>query len=278
MTIHTAAPGGNMSQQNLAPFGMWSSVQTYNIGDMIVSSSAAWRSLVNSNRGNNPAETAFWTKEIGGGGGGGLTSTGAVTGLDGTANQIVVTTSIGNVVASLSPTLITPGNLRVGGDLNLPSTTGAPFSINRVLYISNTTGVVNASPGLTYDPSGSPTAILQVGSTTGLTFGTLVVVVDGKKATTGSIRMGANAQINGRDAADSSNLSMIGNSVGSGGEEFFVGNDVYPARIKTNLAVPTSLSDGDWWAQIVVTGTSRQATINVRDGGVTYSQNIGAAH
>lgn len=169
MTIHTAAPGGNMSQQNLAPFGMWSSVQTYNIGDMVVSSSGAWKSLVNSNRGNNPAETAFWTKEIGGAGGG-LTSTGAVTSLTGTANQIIVTTSIGNVTASLSTTLIAPGTFAITTISGTPDTFAA-FNASGVLVAGSS---YSAPSGVT---GGGTAGILPVFTTTGAIGNSIVTQV-----------------------------------------------------------------------------------------------------
>lgn len=70
MTLHTAAVGGNMNQHNLAPFSVWSSVQKYVTGDLVVYSTQIWQASTNS-LGNTPTSTSTgWTSVLSGGGGG----------------------------------------------------------------------------------------------------------------------------------------------------------------------------------------------------------------
>lgn len=71
MTIHTAGVGGNMNQQNLAPFSIWSSVQKYVTGDLVVYSTQIWQASTVS-YGNTPNSTSTaWSSVLSGGGGGG---------------------------------------------------------------------------------------------------------------------------------------------------------------------------------------------------------------
>lgn len=71
MTIHTAAVGGNMRQMNLAPFSVWSSVQKYGTGDLVVYSAAVWQASTDS-IGNTPTSTSTgWTSVLSGGSPGG---------------------------------------------------------------------------------------------------------------------------------------------------------------------------------------------------------------
>jgi hypothetical protein len=74
----------------------------------------------------------------------------------------------------------------------------------------------------------------------------------------------------------------LGNSVGL--TEFapnsvVLGSGTTITCIGTNFApVATGLVDGYWWVEATGTSPARQLRLAVRDGGVTYYQNIGAAH
>jgi hypothetical protein len=59
-----------------------------------------------------------------------------------------------------------------------------------------------------------------------------------------------------------------------------VGNASASFRARTDLAVPTSLAAGDWWAACTgVVGVNRQCVLSIRDtDGITYSVNVGAVH
>jgi hypothetical protein len=57
-----------------------------------------------------------------------------------------------------------------------------------------------------------------------------------------------------------------------------IGDVSIPLAMKSNLVAPSTLENGDCWIDFTGTTPNRQLRINVRDGGVTYSQNIGAAH
>lgn len=102
------------------------------------------------------------------------------------------------------------------------------------------------------------------------------VIIGTPQATTGMIRFAFPGSINVRDNANTGDFPMMAFDAAVNA---LFGSTFAVSVIRTNLNPPGgTIADGWWWVEFTGTTPNRQLRVAVRDGGVTYYQNIGALH
>lgn len=86
-------------------------------------------------------------------------------------------------------------------------------------------------------------------------------------ATAGTLRLAHNMSVQGRNSANLLDASLL--SWGAVANELIIGSASFVTRLRSSLATPGTLADGDWWVDCTGTSPSRVCAIKVRDGGAT---------
>lgn len=87
-------------------------------------------------------------------------------------------------------------------------------------------------------------------------------------AGSGVIRLPNASDIIARTSGNNGDRTLASYGVAATDEESF-GDSAAPTRIRSTLAVPASLVNGDWWVECTGTTPTRICAIKVRDGGAT---------
>lgn len=113
--------------------------------------------------------------------------------------------------------------------------------------------------------------VIATFDSTGVAFGT-------NPPSTGLLRLPHASAITARNNVNTVTAALVRFGVGGLTNALQLGDAAFNTRLCTDLNAPATPSDGDVWIEFTGTTPARQLRIAVRDGGVTYVQNIGAAH
>ena len=94
-------------------------------------------------------------------------------------------------------------------------------------------------------------------------------------ALAGAVRLANNSSVTARNAANSGNITVAGTNAS---DNVILGESGFFTMVRTSLVTNPGVTNGDWWVQCTGVTPNTQCSIQVRDQGATYTQNIGALH
>lgn len=170
------------------------------------------------------------------------------------------------VVVDANKDLATFRHLTLSGNIVIGATTLGETDLAKIDAVTNGTGA--AGKALVLDSNADITAGLRNLAATGFFQAPYIKLGPNNWADAGAIRTRNGESWLSRNLTNTVNyhIAGLGNDADN---ELTIGDTGVPTRIKTSLAAPSNLGNGQWWVECTGSSPSRVCAINVRDGGAT---------